>query len=164
MEDDLSQIFDRSKHIFAALGGCSRSLHPRPSVQRLQLSLDALELAGRNSASGLKGAITTYRINSFRRLCSSTSPGSVAKSASSVAICGRRFSILFPTGTASCGCIGQRRVLSRGSRANFVIGINGGDDPQGSFEGTEPICGLLWNVNGNRGSSKRGVPPGSLQN
>ena len=47
------------------------------------------------------GGIATYRISSFLLLCSTTPPGSVAKSASSAAIRERRFSILFLTAVVS---------------------------------------------------------------
>lgn len=43
-----------------------------------------------------------YRISSLRRLCSATSPGRVAKSASSAAMHERRFSILFLIAMVSC--------------------------------------------------------------
>ena len=43
-----------------------------------------------------------YHISSLRRLCSATSPGRVAKSASSAAMHERRFSILFLIAMVSC--------------------------------------------------------------
>lgn len=57
----------------------------------------------------------TYRISSFRRLCSVTSPGRVAKSASKAAIRERRFSITLLMAAVSCKRIGQRSA-SNGNR------------------------------------------------
>jgi hypothetical protein len=52
--DGLLQIFEKHEHIFIALNVVSKSLRSWPPVQRPQLSLDALELAGRSSASSIK--------------------------------------------------------------------------------------------------------------
>ena len=75
------------------------------------MSFDVLELAGRSSALNLKGGyIAAYRMSSARRLCSATSPGRVAKCASSVAILERRFSTLFLTAPVACEWVRQRRT------------------------------------------------------
>jgi len=58
-----------------------------------------------------KGEIAVYRISSFRRLCSATSPGCVAKGASSVAMCERRFSTFFLMAAVSCGWVSQRSTM-----------------------------------------------------
>ena len=88
----------------------------------------------------------TYRISPLRRLCSATSPGGVAKSVSSAAMRERMFWILFLTARVSCGYIRQRVILSRRPRANFVVGIDGGDGPQDGFERTESIYKLFCDI------------------
>ena len=70
-----------------------------------------------------------YRISSLRRLCSATSFGGVAKSSFSVAMRERRISIFLLMTKVSCRWVHQRTNLERGSWANFVIGITGGDSP-----------------------------------
>ena len=57
-----------------------------------------------------KGGIMTHLIRSLRRFCSSTSPGSVAKHASSATIRESWFSISSPIAVASCRWVRQRRI------------------------------------------------------
>ena len=87
--------------------------------------------------------ITAYHINLLRRLCSVTSPGGVSKSAPRASTDERRISILFFIAMDSYRWVSQRTILSGGAQANFMIGINGGNGPQDSAEGTESMHGLL---------------------
>lgn len=56
----------------------------------------------------------TYDTSSFRRLCSTTLPGGVVKSASSVEILESRLAIPFLTVAVPCERVRQRGVSSRG--------------------------------------------------
>ena len=58
-----------------------------------------------------KAEIATYPMRSLLRLCSATSPGGVAKRASSPTIRDRRSSISFPLLTISCKCVRQGSIL-----------------------------------------------------
>ena len=103
--------------------------------------------------------ITMYHISSRRCLCSATSPGRVAKSASSADICEMRFSIRFLTTTVSCRPIRKRRISNRQSQANLMIRINPCYGPKDSPERTESICGLLCDTVENGGSPSLAVSP-----
>jgi hypothetical protein len=63
------------------------------------------------------------------------------------------------TATISCRRIRQDRVLSEGSRTNFVILINGGDGTQDGFERTKCLCAVLCEVEDNGGTPKYRVLP-----
>ena len=102
MGDSLLQIIEKGGHILIVLNVVGESLQLQLPVQRLQLSLDVFKLAGKESISSARRGIAAYRINSFRRLCSATSPGGVAKSVPSVVIRERRPPILFLTTKVSC--------------------------------------------------------------
>jgi len=52
---------------------------------------------------------------------------------------------LFLTAVVPCRYVSQGIISGRGSRANFVIGIN---NPQGSVERTESACDLLCDICG----------------
>ena len=115
-------------------------------VQRPQSTLDTPEFAGRISEPISAGGMMAYRINSLRRLCSTTSPGGVSKSAPSASTDEMRVSILFLMAMDSYRWVSQRTILSGGAQANFMIGINGGNGPQDSAEGTESMYGLICDV------------------
>ena len=100
-----------------------------------------------------------YCISSYRRLCSSTFPGSVVKRASNVTMRERRSSILFPTAIVPCRCVCQKRTSSMESQANFRISIKGGDEPLAlKFESAPPRKGECIFVVKSRQRDRLGPP------
>ena len=85
-----------------------------PSVQGSQLEtaavLRCLRTCWKELSTESKGGIITYLIRTRWRLCSSTSPGSVVKRASSATIRESRFSISSPMAVVSCKWVRQRRI------------------------------------------------------
>ena len=102
-----------------------------------------------------------YRIRSFRRLCSATSPGGLAKRASSVVICERRPSIFLSLMISYVGS--SKRTFKRGVWSNLVVGINGGDGSKDGFERTGSTCNFLCNIWGSFVTLTRiSAAPGTL--
>ena len=97
LEDCLLQVFEKPECIPAGTDVIGELL-----VEGTQSTLDVLNLAGKRSALNRKVGFATYHVTSHLRFCSTTSPGRVAKSASSEAIRKRRTSALFPTAVYSC--------------------------------------------------------------
>ena len=99
---------------FRRLEPCREVSAAQGSQSEAAVVLRLLQTRWKELSTESKGGIATYLIRSFRRFCSSTSPGSAAKRASSATIRESRFSISSPMATASCRWIRQRSIQSMG--------------------------------------------------
>ena len=98
-----------------------------------------------------------YRINSPRRLCSTTSAGDVPKSSSSPIIREMRSSTLSATRAVSCKLV--RKVISRRTlETDLVMGINSRNGSQDRFEHAGLLRWIVCVVYGSGGSLVRRSP------
>ena len=143
-EDCLSQILKKPGNIFIVLSVIDKPLQPRLLRQRPQLSLDALELARRESALSVKGG--SYHTVSLlsRRLCSVHVSLGVSQKVrperlhvrGALRPCSRRR-------TDSYRVVSQGGISSRESWANFAIRVDSRDSFKERFERTKSARRLL---------------------
>ena len=109
-----------------------------PLKQQLQLLLDCIKLTSKRkwAATGDKGGMVAYHINSSQCLCSATSLGHVLKCSSNVTIRERRFATLFSTVAVSWESC-QRAIVRWELWTNCAISTECRDTPQDDFERTE---------------------------
>ena len=107
------------------------------------MTLDALELARRESAVSNEGGMIAYRIISSRRLPSATSLGGALKISSSETTRERSTLTLLLTAKDPYRVVSQCLIPSRELWANFVVRVHSRDSLEKRSEWTESGRGLL---------------------
>ena len=121
---------------------------PRVLKRHPQKTLDAPELARRESAVNNEGGMISYRITSPWHLWSLMPVGGPIKSSSSQTTRGRSTSTLLLTAKDPYRVVSQCAILNRETFANFAIRVHSRDSLEERSEWTKPgrrLFGIIRN-------------------